>query len=161
MCLKKLFGLLGFCLLFCFLFVSADVAPTTSSLSLSIREELQLLRQESMTMSADLESTALLLERTTELLSTQSSKLETSESERIKLQTALTELYTSLKNMTEKYQSCLTRIIELEANIKLANKIIMGFAAWGVTALIINIIYTILWVKKPVKKLRELVAVWL
>jgi len=114
-----------------------------------------------MTMSADLESTALLLERTTELLSTQSSKLETSESERIKLQTALTELYTSLKNMTEKYQSCLTRIIELEANIKLANKIIMGFAAWGVTALIINIIYTILWVKKPVKKLRELVAVWL
>lgn len=157
MCLRKF--LLGGVLLtlLLLLFCSADVAPTDQSLSLlslTIREELQLLKQESMIMSVELKNTIDLLEE-------QSQNLELSESERIKSQTELIESYTSLKNMTKKYNASITTTLRYEEIIRQQNKVIIWLALYAIICLVINIVQTIRWAYKPIKSWKELVLIWL
>ena len=108
----KRFGLLvGFSALSLFL-ISQDAAQSQSLTltSLNIKEELQLLRQESLIMNAELQSTIALLEE-------RSNDLRLSEGERIASQTELTELYISLRSMTEKSIALSTRLLLVEEQL--------------------------------------------
>ena len=148
------FGLLLGCSVL-FLFLTSQAAEQSQSLtqmSLSIREELQTLRDESLIMNAELQSTIALLEE-------RSRDLRLSESERIASQTELTELYSSLMNMNERLIDLSTRLIETEEKLRRSQK--MNFWLWfSIIAMwVLKIGRIILGFAKP--SINKLIPLWL
>jgi len=113
----KRFGLLLGCSVLVLLFSSQDAEQSRSltSIASSIREELQLSKQELLIMKADLDNTIALLEE-------RSNDLRLSEEERIASQIELTELYSSLRSMTEKSIDLSTRLITVEDQLAKSKK---------------------------------------
>ena len=110
-------------LLSCLLFLSQDAGQSQSltSTASSIREELQTLKGEMLTMSADLVNTIALLEE-------RSNDLRLSEQERIASQTELTGLYSSLSSMTQRSIDLSTRLMIIEEQLAKSRQ--MNFWLW-------------------------------
>jgi len=125
--MKKI-GLIIFSLFALFVFVSQDVGQQTqdnklTTLSSSIKEELQNLRVESELMKSDLDNTIILLDSTMNLLNQRAQELKLSEQERQESQILLTDLSSSLQSMNSKYNDSLTKIIILEERLSNSERI--------------------------------------
>lgn len=160
MCLKKIILVsLLYPVLFClFLFacgqqvVLAQESQLTN-LSLSIREELRLLKEESLIMNVELQNLNQYLEERTNALSL-------SEEEQRQSQIELIELTSSFTSMSKRYSESLVRVIQLEERIRRQNIMITIFATLGILFLISNIVATVIMVKRKTFSWKKFLLVW-
>jgi hypothetical protein len=147
-------------LLFCALLASVagvlrgEEPSPLPNLSLTIREELQSLKQESVIMNVELQNTI-------SLLAERSQDLKVSEQERQKSQTELTALYGSLTSMTRRYDDLASRMIvsndRLERSQKMNRNLWIVLIAW--TAL--KIVRIILGFIPQTRIINKIIPQWL
>jgi len=94
-------------------------------------------------------------------LEERSRDLSLSEAERMASQIELTDLYSSLKSTTERYNASLANLIRLEARDRIKTNWLLGIVLVFIGFLVLKVVHTIKMIKLGQFSLRRLWEIWL